>query len=1633
MSSSRWYRMNNFRLGFNYSRPKYTKTVLSLWLLLSSFCLGLAQEGTKQLAPQESDLLYLLIYGSSGTVENNNFGSYVAEDRERIYVYLNAGETMYYGMRMDSEQPRFGILAQTSFRVKDPDGNIVVAQTRFPRNGDFGFIRNYTEAVTGPTGVIKQGQFITNGYSPLSYTALTSGNHYIEFETWADETFTVRQRRETAIQFFDVTVVDAQLNVISNPDAPDRSAGRLWSRQWSLTTKSFTRNPVNAAFFIYTNDGFVNKVRYEMFPFEFDFVSNSFGVANTNDAFENRRSFNGNAFLNDVSEHQIFLNDPDQSAFRSASVFPAIIASFNGVKIFDYDQTRTPKVLDTNNPTINIARNDTTNSNCPHRDEVIFLIESNTRAQIQILLDIDGNGFDPTGIDRVLYADLEPGTNQFPWDLRDGEGNLTDPGNFNAQIDVLFSGITHFPLFDVERMDSVITETIRPFPREANEPPPTLFWDDTNIEQLVIDPSSGIARLRASDPFLRKWSLISTTQPINGNGNTLNSWFSGLEASANFNYTVVLTSGCSNRDHDRDNISDLVDIDDDNDGITDMAESPNSSVDPSADDDGDGILNYEDADQPGFTDVNTDGVDDTYDFDLDGVPNFLDLDSDNDGIMDVIEAGGIDVDTNGIIFALTILDIDRDGLDDRVDPEIFSRPPGFPLPNADTDQDGQPNFLDLDSDNDGIPDNREGQTTLGYNAPSEILGDSDLDGLNDTYDAFFNQYNETEPFGSFGAPISTGNVILPVNTDTIDELDYVDSNSDNDPSPDWLEGFDDDENGVTLIDLQFRASDFRQTPGNAGLYPEIDTDNNGIFDWLDDEDMDQIPNFLDPDHPTFYLDRDQDGLIDLYDRSNSGLGYGEASGGFSEPDNDRDTRPNYRDIEPLVTTCLQIPVTTFTGNLTVCPGQTLSLTADEVDGMAYTWRRGDTIIGTERNLLIANAGPEVLSNEYTLEVTNGYCTFVSEAFTVDFAPLPNLDINVAIAEPTICKGSQTTIFVLNPEPNVVYQLQLDTLILGQAQVGTGDTLSFPTGIVDTTGQVVLNILASKDGCDPVPLNQQAILDIPLLPQTNLSLTSPDTLICQDNAGIIVEIANTESDVQYQVRLGADTLSAFVPGNGATLLINTLAIPSLGINELIVQAQRDSCEIVSLEDTLSITVFSEPLTNLNIRASSDNICEDNSGILVTIDNSEVDALYQLQLDGEILADTMGNGATIEIPTGPIAEIGESTIFVLASKPSCDPRPLDDSLNILVFEGPNPNVTIVASEVSLCLDNQGTTISLDSSQVGVDYQLAIGDQVLGNPLTGNGGTLEFTTEPITTIGVTQITVQAIKPGCQAITLNDTTEVTVFSDEPSQVSIEIIEGSQAGSNRVCSGDSVTFQAVPFNGGVSPSFQWSVNGNIVEQDSPELTISSLQDQDVVSVDMRIDLSCDSLTVVSNNLAISVEPAPVLNISADLPRVAAGCDVRLEVTGASNYTWEPADQVEFVNADGSEVSVQPQQTTTYIVTGTNANGCSVRDSIVVEVLPAQDVFVPSLFSPNADGNNDRFIIHGECISEVILQVFDRTGNLVYEATTLEEATQIGWDGTHNGKAQPIGKYLWSLRGKTTDGQSLQFQGRNTGPINLLR
>ncbi len=272
-------------------------------------------------------------------------------------------------------------------------------------------------------------------------------------------------------------------------------------------------------------------------------------------------------------------------------------------------------------------------------------------------------------------------------------------------------------------------------------------------------------------------------------------------------------------DFDGDGIIDANDLDSDNDGILDSDEDGGTGIDPTADADGDGTLNYLDPNIAGFTDTIGDGINDAFDTDLDGIPDFQDLDSDGDGIVDLIEAGGTD-DGDGIVDSFT--DGNSDGIDDTIGTS------GLNPPN--TDFEGRNNVYDIDSDDDGILDNIEGQTTAGYISPSGI--DANRNGIDDAYDS---------------TPLDPS----LIDTDTDGDPDYVDFDSDDDGVPDYVEGHDFNRDGYADWDdnknLSLDEADILTDTDGDGLLDAFDTNNGGTAAVLGDTDGDLVLDFRDTD------------------------------------------------------------------------------------------------------------------------------------------------------------------------------------------------------------------------------------------------------------------------------------------------------------------------------------------------------------------------------------------------------------------------------------------------------------------------------------------------------------------------------------------------------------------------------------------------------------------------------------------------------------------------------------------------------------------------------------------------------------------------------------------------------------------
>ena len=335
------------------------------------------------------------------------------------------------------------------------------------------------------------------------------------------------------------------------------------------------------------------------------------------------------------------------------------------------------------------------------------------------------------------------------------------------------------------------------------------------------------------------------------------------------------------KDTDSDGVADACDADSDNDGIADVVEDANGDGDPTNDDfDGDGVPNYQDldSDNDGINDINESGIDPAV---------VATLDADNNGVID----NGVPKGTNGMANVVETDDTNTASIN-------------YTLKN--TDADGNPDYLDLDSDNDGINDIIESghPGLIDANNDGVVDGpDADGDGIQDSADG------NDAVFGDANNP-------LPRDTDGDGVADFRDLDSDNDGINDIIESGHPgliDANNDGVVDGPDADADGIQdsADGNDAVYGDAngtaprDTDSDGVPDYRDlDSDNDGINDIIESGHPGL-TDANNDGVVDGPDADGDGIqdsadgndgAFGDA-GETAPKDTDSDGVPDYRDLD----------------------------------------------------------------------------------------------------------------------------------------------------------------------------------------------------------------------------------------------------------------------------------------------------------------------------------------------------------------------------------------------------------------------------------------------------------------------------------------------------------------------------------------------------------------------------------------------------------------------------------------------------------------------------------------------------------------------------------------------------------------
>ncbi len=140
-----------------------------------------------------------------------------------------------------------------------------------------------------------------------------------------------------------------------------------------------------------------------------------------------------------------------------------------------------------------------------------------------------------------------------------------------------------------------------------------------------------------------------------------------------------------------------------------------------------------------------------------------------------------------------------------------------------------------------------------------------------------------------------------------------------------------------------------------------------------------------------------------------------------------------------------------------------------------------------------------------------------------------------------------------------------------------------------------------------------------------------------------------------------------------------------------------------------------------------------------------------------------------------------------------------------------------------------------------------------------------------------------------------------------------------------------------------------------------------------------------------------------------------------TSYEWIPSVGLSCADCPDPVVSTYAH-VNEYTLVITYNGICKASDSMTIIITNNLQVFIPNSFSPNNDGNNDVFQIYGAGVKTVLLQVFNRWGEKVFESTDQFN----GWDGTYKGKIQDPGVFTYHAVINFLDNTQIEKMGSIT-------
>jgi gliding motility-associated-like protein len=585
--------------------------------------------------------------------------------------------------------------------------------------------------------------------------------------------------------------------------------------------------------------------------------------------------------------------------------------------------------------------------------------------------------------------------------------------------------------------------------------------------------------------------------------------------------------------------------------------------------------------------------------------------------------------------------------------------------------------------------------------------------------------------------------------------------------------------------------------------------------------------------------------------------------------------------------------------------------------------------------------------------------------------------------------------------------------------------------------------------------------------------------CEDRTSIIYRVNRlAESGVSYTWSYPAD-IASVVDNNVDSLVIDWGT--SMG-GEVCVSV-TNSCGTSDLSCE-TITIETIPAASLNVESTS---CAGDTIMVSSDGQSNWTYIWDFS-DGEIISSNDLNGPGPHMIT--FNRTGEKTIQLSVSNGDCTAPDLLQNVNIIEVLAP-PIIDCITSESSIIFEWEDVPGALNYEIITSTDTFIQEASFIDFTELSEGETVSIEVRSLGTLECTysNFVLESCVAACEDFDFSiSTTEIDVCNNRSEPIIIDVvsevdeIDVTWSGSDAV--DDSGLFNPLIAESGINKVIA-SINVNgCVYSDSIEINVAELPswtyeviypfcnsvDQAYIIVDpppsqAPFEYYLDGDLVVNDTMIVNFGVPLIQAINS------TGCESpeAIAVNGPSEYQFFldfPAtinegrmlsiellsDVDEFFNldsvivygtADGELCRSQALETCEVIEFTPSTSqsiclevfydgSCSFMNCWELTLRKVVKLHIPNIFSPNEDGNNDRWILSSTISGLNIekIRVFNRWGNLVYRRdNVLVEDAEQHWNGTTDGSDVPTGVYVYVLEYLDEVGERVT----ETGSLTIIR